>query len=53
MPKELEDRVATLKAKGVPEDQAYAIATKQLQKAGVLKKGTQTKATNNTKGRKR
>ena len=40
MPKILEKRVSKLKAKGVNTSSAYAIATKQLQKAGVVKPGT-------------
>ena len=41
MPKIMERLVNQLKAEGKPEGSAYAIATKQLQKSGVLKKGTQ------------
>lgn len=41
MPKILERLVGQLKAKGMPEGSAYAIATKTLQKAGNLKPGTQ------------
>lgn len=41
MPKILERLVSQLKAKGMPESQAYAVATAQLQKAGNLKAGTQ------------
>lgn len=43
MPKELDDRVKKIMANGTPRDTAYAIATKQLQKKGVLKKGTNKK----------
>jgi len=41
MPKVLEDLVAKLKAEGHDDDSAWAIATSQLQKQGVLEKGTQ------------
>lgn len=41
MPKPLDDLVKKLRAKGHDEQSAYAIATSQLQKSGVLKKGTQ------------
>jgi hypothetical protein len=41
MPKILERLVGQLKAKGMPDSSAYAIATKQQQKAGNLKPGTQ------------
>jgi hypothetical protein len=41
MPKILERLVSQLKAKGQPKSNAFAIATSQLQKHGVLKKGTQ------------
>lgn len=41
MPKILERLVSQLRAKGMPESQAYAVATKQQQKAGNLKPGTQ------------
>jgi len=41
MPKILERLVSQLKAKGMPENKAYAVATSQQQKAGNLKKGTQ------------
>jgi len=41
MPKLLDRLVSQLKAKGMPESEAFAIATKQLQKAGDLKPGTQ------------
>lgn len=43
MPKVLEKTVKKIKAKGMPEDAAYAIATKTLQKAGKLKPGTKKK----------
>jgi hypothetical protein len=43
MPKELEERVKKIMKSGTPRATAYAIATKQLQKAGVLKKGTNKK----------
>jgi len=41
MPKILERLVGQLKKKGMPESSAYAIATKQQQKAGNLKPGSQ------------
>lgn len=41
MPKILERLVSQLEAKGVPKSNAYAIATKQQQRAGNLKSGTQ------------
>lgn len=41
MPKILERLVSQLQAKGMPKNQAYAVATSQLQKAGNLKPGTQ------------
>jgi hypothetical protein len=41
MPKILHRLVDQLKAKGTPESSAWAIATKQQQKAGNLKPGTQ------------
>jgi len=41
MPKILERLKNQLVAKGMPKSNAYAIATSQLQKHGVLKKGTQ------------
>lgn len=41
MPKLLERLVSQLKAKGMSESQAFAVATKSLQKAGDLKPGTQ------------
>jgi hypothetical protein len=41
MPDILERLVSQLKAKGMPEGQAYATATKTLQKSGSLKPGTQ------------
>jgi pyrroline-5-carboxylate reductase len=41
MPKILERLKDQLVAKGMPKSNAYAIATSQLQKHGVLKKGTQ------------
>ena len=50
MPKILDRLVSQLKAKGMSEKAAYAIATKQLQKSGNLKKGS-NKAT--AKGAKR
>lgn len=40
MPKILDRLVSQLKAKGMPESKAYAIATKQMQKSGNLKPGT-------------
>lgn len=42
MPKILERLVGQLQAKGMPKAKAYAVATSQMQKAGNLKKGTQT-----------
>lgn len=44
MPKILERLVSQLKANGMDESKAYAIATSQLQKSGNLKKGS-TEAT--------
>ena len=41
MPKILERLTSQLKAKGFSKGSAFAIATSQLQKHGVLKKGTQ------------
>lgn len=41
MPKVLEQRVRAIMRKGTPRSNAFAIATSQLQKQGVLKKGTQ------------
>ena len=41
MPKILERLVGQLEAQGKPKSSAFAIATSQLQKHGVLKKGTQ------------
>jgi predicted ATP-dependent Lon-type protease len=41
MPKILERLRSQLMAKGMPKPQAFAVATSQLQKHGVLKKGTQ------------
>ena len=41
MPKILERLVSQLRAKGMPENQAYAVATSQLQKSGNLKPGSQ------------
>jgi hypothetical protein len=40
VPKILERLVSQLKAKGMPENKAYAVATAQQQKAGNLKAGT-------------
>jgi len=40
MPKVLDRAVKKIKEKGMPEDAAYAIATKTMQKAGKLKPGT-------------
>jgi len=40
MPKILERLVSQLKANGMSESQAYAVATKKLQESGNLKKGT-------------
>lgn len=39
MPKALEDLVKKLIAKGMDKNKAWAVATSQLQKRGVLKKG--------------
>lgn len=50
MPKILDRLVSQLKANGMAEDKAYAVAVSQLQKSGNLKPGT-TKAT--AKGTKR
>jgi hypothetical protein len=41
MPKILERLVSQLEAKGKPKSSAFAIATSQLQKHGVLKHGSQ------------
>lgn len=41
MPKALDDMVKALRGKGMAESKAFAIATSQLQKRGVLQKGTQ------------
>jgi hypothetical protein len=41
MPNILDRLVSQLKAKGMPEGQAYATATKTLQKSGSLKPNTQ------------
>lgn len=41
MPKILERLVGQLEKKGMPKNQAYAVATSQQQKAGNLKPGTQ------------
>lgn len=41
MPKILDERVKKLQKSGMSKSQAYGIATKQLQKSGKLKKGTQ------------
>ena len=49
MPKILDRLVSQLKAKGMSEKAAYAIATKQLQKSGNLKKGTNTSTVKGTK----
>lgn len=43
MPKILERAVSQIKARGVPENQAYAIATAAMQKAGNMKGGKATK----------
>ena len=40
MPKQLDDLVKKLRSEGHDEQSAYAIATSQLQKSGVLKPGT-------------
>jgi len=40
MPQQLEDCVAKLIAKGYTRSRAYAICTASLQRAGMLKKGT-------------
>jgi hypothetical protein len=40
MPKILDKYVKGMKKKGMPEDKAYAIATSNLQKKGVLEKGS-------------
>lgn len=51
MPAILERLVSQLMAKGMPKSEAYAIATKQLQKAGDLKPGTaQATSKGNTRG---
>lgn len=42
MPKILEEAVKKMKKKGVKKGEAFAIADKTLQKAGDLKKGTNT-----------
>jgi hypothetical protein len=41
MPKILERLVSQLEAKGKPKSNAFAIATSQLQKHGILKRGSQ------------
>jgi hypothetical protein len=41
MPKILERLKSQLMAKGMPKPNAYAVATSQLQKHGVLKRGSQ------------
>jgi len=41
MPKILERLKSQLMSKGMPKPQAFAVATSQLQKHGILKKGTQ------------
>lgn len=41
MPKIMERLVSQLQAKGMPKSEAYAVATKTLQKSGSLKPGTQ------------
>jgi len=51
MPKVLDKLVSKLKAKGVPQDKAYAVATSQLQKSGKLKKGTAKLATKAVKAK--
>ena len=50
MPKIKDRLVSQLRKKGMSKDKAHATATKKLQKAGVLKKGT---AKLTTKGKKR
>lgn len=50
MPAILERLVSQLKAKGMPENKAYAVATSTLQKSGSLKKGTSDMT---AKGKKR
>jgi mannitol/fructose-specific phosphotransferase system IIA component (Ntr-type) len=40
MPKVLDDCVEKLLKQGKSKERAFAICTKQLQKAGILKKGT-------------
>jgi hypothetical protein len=50
MPKLLERLVSQLRAKGMDESKAYAIATSKLQKSGSLKAGTQELT---SKGKKR
>ena len=44
MPKVLEERVKRIMSSGTPRSTAYAVATKQLQKSGELKKGTHKRA---------
>lgn len=51
MPKILKRLVSQLEAKGKDKDTAYAIATSQLQKNGILKKGSSEELTE--KGKKR
>lgn len=41
MPKILERLKSQLQAKGMDESKAYAVANSQLQKRGIMKKGTQ------------
>ena len=45
MPKILDRLTSQLKAKGMGTSQAFAVATSQLQKHGILKKGTQALTT--------
>lgn len=40
MPKILDDCVESMKRRGISEASAFAICTKRLQQAGILKKGT-------------
>ena len=49
MPKLLDRAVSQLQAKGMSKSQAFAIATKSLQKAGDLKPGTRTATAKGTK----
>ena len=49
MPKILDRLVRQLKAKGMDDSAAYAIATKQLQKSGNLKKGSTEPTAKGTK----